>query len=66
MAQEARDTFLVDDDGNRHVPYLIWNDGNWQLDWNWLENDFNRNYRFVRLGKLLFMRIGGGRGCAMR
>ena len=43
--------FLVVDDGSRRVPYLVWSVGNWQLDWGWLEDGFNRSYRFVRLGK---------------
>jgi hypothetical protein len=48
-------TILVNDNGNRYVPYLIWNGGKWQLNWNYLDNNFNRNYHFVRLRSSLFV-----------
>lgn len=48
----------MDDNGNRNVPYLIWNDGKWQLNWNYLDNNFNRNYRFVRLRNSFFVLPG--------
>lgn len=37
-----------DPNGNRRVAYLYWNDGQWYLNFNWLDNDFNRNYRLTR------------------
>ena len=45
------DTVLLDDNGNRNVPYLFWDDGRWQLDWCWLGFSFYRNCRFARLRK---------------
>ncbi|MEK7507850.1 MAG: hypothetical protein AAB602_02075 [Patescibacteria group bacterium] len=37
--------FAVNDDGNRNYPYLD-NDGKrWNGNWNWIDNDFNRNGR---------------------
>ena len=37
-----------DSDGNRHVPYLNrWNDDRRNLNLNYLENDWNGNYRFL-------------------
>lgn len=62
VASEARSTILLNKNGNRYVPYLIWNDGRWQLNWNWLDNNFNRNYRFLRLrnSSLVFMKDCAG------
>lgn len=45
------DTVLLDEYGRRYVPCLFWDDGEWQLSWHWLENDFHRSYRFLRLRK---------------
>ena len=41
----------VDLGGNRNVPYLNWNGNRWYLNFNWLDNDFNRNDRLVRSSK---------------
>ena len=30
-------------DGNLYVRYLYWNDGRWNWNYNWLDNDFNGN-----------------------
>ena len=40
--------------GNRYVLYLNWNEDRWYSNWNWLENDFNSNYRVVRLCNYLY------------
>jgi len=40
--------------GNRNVPYLNWDDSKRNLNLNWLENDWNENYRFVALRKSLY------------
>ena len=34
---------LRNPNGNRYVLYLYWNDGKWQWNYNWLENDWNAN-----------------------
>ncbi len=47
-------TFLLDHDRNRHMGYLYWNGGQWVLNFNWLDNNFNRNDRFVRPRESLF------------
>jgi len=49
-----------DSDGNRQVPYLNWNGDRWYLNWNWLENDFNQNFRLVRLCNYLYSPAEGG------
>jgi len=36
-------TFLRNPDGNRYVLCLYWNDGRWNWNYNWLENDWNVN-----------------------
>ena len=33
--------------GNRNVPYLNRNDAKRNLNLNWLDNDWNGNYRFL-------------------
>jgi len=43
------DTVLVGKDGRRRVPYLVFHDGGWQLNWGYLDDDFSRYCRFVRL-----------------
>ena len=41
-------TILIDDDRNREVAYFNWNGKRWVLNFNWLDNNFNDNDRFVR------------------
>ena len=36
-------TILQNSDGNRYVLYLYWNDGAWNWNVNWLDNDWNAN-----------------------
>lgn len=36
-------TFLRNPNGNRYVLYLYWNDGKWNWNVNWLDNDFDQN-----------------------
>ena len=36
-------TFLRNSDGNLYVLYLYWNDGKWNWNYNWLDNDFDAN-----------------------
>ena len=45
------DTILADEDGNRCIACLIWNDGEWQFGCCWLGNAFDRSFQFVRLSK---------------
>lgn len=37
--------FLRNSSGNRYVLYLYWNDGKWNWNYNWLENDYYTNTR---------------------
>ena len=36
-------TIVQNRDGNLNVPYLIENDGEVVVNWNWLDNDWNDN-----------------------
>jgi len=45
--QAAFHTFVVNEDGNRNVPYLNQNGKRWNLNWNWLDNDLNQNGRLA-------------------
>lgn len=40
---------LLDDNRNRNVAYFNWNEKSqrWVLNFNWVDNNFNRNDRFV-------------------
>jgi|SRR3989344_938847 len=45
VAQAVFRIFVVNSNGNRNFPYLN-NDGKrWNGNWNWIDNDFNRNGR---------------------
>jgi hypothetical protein len=35
--------FLQNPNGNRYVLYLYWNDGKWNWNYNWLDNNWNVN-----------------------
>lgn len=35
--------------GHWNVPYASWNGGKWNRNGNWLDNDWNANYRVVLL-----------------
>jgi len=39
---------LLNDNRNRRVAYFNWNGQQWVLNFNWLNNNFNDNNRFVR------------------
>ena len=39
---------LLDDNRNRRVAYFNWNGRRWVLNFNYLDNNFNGNNRFVR------------------
>ena len=45
MARVAFRTFVVNEDGNRYVPYANQNGKRWDENWNDLQNDFNPNER---------------------
>lgn len=50
-----------DPNGNRNVAYLYWNDERWYLNFNWLDNNFNRNYQLTRCQSLhttLLVKLG--------
>jgi hypothetical protein len=36
---------VVNDNGDRNVPYVNQDDRRWDGNWNWLDNDFNPNGR---------------------
>ena len=35
-------------DNPENVYYVYWNDDRWVTNWNWLDNDWNGNYRVLR------------------
>jgi len=35
-------------DNSENVYYVYWNDNRWIKNYNWLDNDFNENYRVLR------------------
>ena len=41
---------MVSANGNRNFPYLSMDGKRWDLNWNWVENDFNRNGRIALSG----------------
>lgn len=41
--------------GNRNVGYLYYNDGQRKLNLNWIDNDWNDNYRFAAVRQFLFI-----------
>ena len=43
VTQMVLHTILRSPDGNRCVLYLYWNDGKWNWNYNWLDNDWNAN-----------------------
>src|SRR3989344_4685206 len=43
MTRAVSYTFLRNSNGNRYVLYLYWNDGAWNWNVNWLDNDWNAN-----------------------
>jgi hypothetical protein len=58
IPKEWRDYYLVfagtvwrDSDGNLYVPYLGWGGGRWDLNFDWLDNDFFSHARLARLRK---------------
>lgn len=54
-------TFVVDADGNRNFPYLNENGKRWNLNWNWIENDLDRNGRLASSGNWQRMMVGNAR-----
>ena len=51
VARVASYTILLNPDGNRNVLYLYWNDGKWNWNYNWLDNDWNANNPSAVLAK---------------
>ena len=51
VAQMAFRTIVVNEDGNRNVPYGNQNGKRWDTNWNWLDNNFNQNGRVAISGK---------------
>jgi len=43
-----------DENDNRNVAYLNWNEDCWYMDFNWLENDWNGNDRLLSLRNSLY------------
>jgi hypothetical protein len=41
---------VVNANGNRNYPYLNQDDKRWDLNWNWLDNNFNSNGRVAAAG----------------
>ncbi len=62
VSWEARRTIVVNEDGNRNYPYAD-NDGKqWDENWNWIENDFDRNGRVAISGNWqgdILLMLGG-------
>ena len=53
VAQTALHTILLDPNGNRYVLYLYRNDdGTWNWNYNWLDNDWNTDNRSASLATL--------------
>jgi len=49
--------FVQNDDGNLNVPYLIENDGQVNLNWNWLDNNWNVSNPALRLATLFILSL---------
>jgi hypothetical protein len=47
VARAAFCTIVVNENGNRYIPYLNEQDGRFVLNWNWIDNNFNRNGRIA-------------------
>ena len=56
MAWAAFCTFVLNRNGNLNVPYLIENSGTVNLNWNWLDNDWNANNPALRSETLFISR----------
>jgi hypothetical protein len=41
VAQKTLYTILRNPNGNRYVLYLYWNGGQWNWNYNWLDNDWS-------------------------
>ena len=66
MAQEALRTIVVNENGNRYVPYVNDNGKQFILNWNWIDNDLNDNGRIAVIGTwqyLLSAMLGGLKLC---
>jgi hypothetical protein len=48
VARKVLRTFVRNRDGNSNAPYLVENDGEVVLNWNWLDNDWNANEPALR------------------
>jgi len=57
VAQKEFYTFLRNPDGNRYVLYLYWNDGEWNWNYNWLDNDWNSNNPSAVLANLFISKL---------
>ncbi len=49
-------------DGNLCVRYLYWNDGRWDWNYNWLDNDWNADNPAAVLASLFMTPSGEPRG----
>jgi len=47
MEQATLCTFVLNDDGNRNIPYANSDGKRWNDNWNWIDNDFNPNGRIA-------------------
>ena len=50
VAQMVFRTIVVDEIGDRRVPYGNQNGKRWDANWNWLDNNFNQNGRVAVSG----------------
>lgn len=50
---------VQNDNGNLNVPYLIENDDQMILNWNWLDNDWNANNPALRFAILFILSSRG-------
>ncbi|HUX35973.1 MAG TPA: hypothetical protein VMV71_02985 [Candidatus Paceibacterota bacterium] len=60
VAQTTFCTFVVNANGNRNFPYLNKNGRRWNLNWNWIDNDLNRNGRIALSGNWQRVMIDNG------
>lgn len=50
-------TLLLNPNGNRYVLYLFWNDGKWNWNYNWLDNEWNDNNPSAVVPATLFISL---------
>lgn len=59
VVQMAFYTFVQNRNGNLNVPYLIENDDQVVVNWNWLDNNWNDDNPTLRFAILFFSPLTG-------